>query len=220
MNINITGDSGHHKAKVTNSTPDTGDYGIVVRTVGASSTQGEQSSGDVLTALPIAQGFRAINIASLPTAVDYLDLVYGAADQYGRAFVRTDDRNHLYDSMATRPIAYAGDHGFSYFRATNVDETAGGRTIKATAGVLSYIRVENNDASDDAWFKICNATSVTIGTTAVAYSSKLPAKGSYEIAFVVPRYFSTGIICYATKLVADNDTTAPTSDLIVHAHYA
>ena len=90
----------------------------------------------------------------------------------------------------------------------NSAATTNGTVVKASAGTLYMINVSNNGAAA-AYLKLHNSTTITVGTTAVAFWRVVPAGSSVEIDFGAQGMrFGTGICMSITGAVADTDTTA------------
>jgi hypothetical protein len=108
-------------------------------------------------------------------------------------------------------------------RYVSVVSAPAAQVIKATAGRLYAITADNN-AAYDVFIKFYNiaAASVTVGTSAIAYT--LRVKAGTTAQFVWPSlgsYFSNAGWSFAiTKLAADADTTAvAAADLVVQLEY-
>lgn len=83
-----------------------------------------------------------------------------------------------------------------------------GTVVKASAGTLYGVALANNGAGD-AWFKLHNSTTVTVGTTAVALWIKIPAGSNVNVQWGSKGLrHGTGICCSITGAVGDSDTTA------------
>lgn len=109
--------------------------------------------------------------------------------------------------------------------ASEFVDTVNGATavaVKASAGTLHYIEVDNSANAAVTYTKLWNATtgSVTVGTTAPDWVYMVPA--SVKIPFPVP-----GGVAFATALTVASlttggtaGTTAPSSAAIVRIIYA
>ena len=90
----------------------------------------------------------------------------------------------------------------------NSAATTNGTVVKASAGTIFGVVLANNGAAD-AWFKLHNSTTVTVGTTAVAMWIKVPAGSNVNLQFGSKGLRHATGICYSiTGAVADTDTTA------------
>lgn len=90
----------------------------------------------------------------------------------------------------------------------NSAASTNGTVVKASAGTLYGVVLSNNGASD-AWFKLHNSTTVTVGTTAVAMWIKIPAGSNVNVQWGSKGLrHGTGICCSITGAVGDSDTTA------------
>lgn len=90
----------------------------------------------------------------------------------------------------------------------NSAASTNGTVVKASAGTLYGVVLSNNGASD-AWFKLHNSTTVTVGTTAVAMWIKIPAGSNVNVQWGSKGLrHGTGICCSITGAVGDTDTTA------------
>ena len=108
----------------------------------------------------------------------------------------------------------------STVRFTDLDETPA-QVVKASAGNVYGWNFYNPNAYD-VFVKLYNtaAASVTVGTTAIVETIQVPSLGSVVIKESTPiKSFSTAIAIAATKLVADNDTTALDADVFAHVYY-
>lgn len=90
----------------------------------------------------------------------------------------------------------------------NSAATTNGTVIKASAGNLYSIIASNNGAGN-AYVKLHNSTTVTVGTTAVAMWILIPAGQTvrHDLGALGAR-FATGICLSITGAVGDTDTTA------------
>lgn len=102
----------------------------------------------------------------------------------------------------------------------NINLVATGVNIKGSAGQI-YGWILCNNATAPRFVKFYNkATAPTVGTDTPVMTIELPASstGQYSNGFGIA--FGTGIGIGATVLVADNDTTAPsTNDVVVNVLY-
>ena len=90
----------------------------------------------------------------------------------------------------------------------NSAASTNGTVVKASAGTLYGVALANNGAGD-AWFKLHNSTTVTVGTTAVALWIKIPAGSNVNVQWGSKGLrHVTGICCSITGAVGDSDTTA------------
>ena len=106
------------------------------------------------------------------------------------------------------------------FRSTAVDETAG-VAVKAAAGDVYGWNLYNPNTYD-VFVKFYDTAqgSVVVGTTAIVETVQVPAQGSVVIKQDAPIHtFATAITIAATKLVADADATAITSDVFAQVYY-
>jgi hypothetical protein len=108
--------------------------------------------------------------------------------------------------------------GLSIYR--NINLGTSGVNIKASAGQVYGWFIANN-ASSARFVKFYNkATAPTVGTDTPVMTLEIPANASANVSFVQGIAFGTGIGIGATNLVADADTTAPSSnDLVVNILY-
>lgn len=122
------------------------------------------------------------------------------------------------DAKTTRVVT--ADVQPSQFRSTTVDEVE--EDVNTSPCYLLGYRFYNPNASE-VFVKFCNATAAntTVGSTAVSCGPILIPAGAQvveEVTGTVIHYFNTACSVYATTLVGDTDTTAPTSDLIVEIY--
>ena len=104
----------------------------------------------------------------------------------------------------------------SISRLVSAAASTNGTIVKASAGRVYKIR-GYNAAATIRYLKFSNATSVTVGTTAVTETFILPALSVFEIDFgAIGRYFSTGICYGLTTGAPDNDTGALTAADVAH----
>lgn len=88
--------------------------------------------------------------------------------------------------------------------------TTNGTVVKASAGTLYSIVLTNTGAAN-AFFKLHNSTTITVGTTAVASCVTVPPSGTVSVEYgALGMRYGTGICYSITNLVADADTTAVT----------
>jgi hypothetical protein len=109
--------------------------------------------------------------------------------------------------------------GLSTYR--NLSLVATGVSIKGSAGQVYGWFIANNAASA-RFVKFYNkASAPTVGTDTPVSTLEIPAGSAANVSFPQGIAFSLGIGIGATNLVADNDTTAPSSnDLVVNIFYA
>lgn len=101
----------------------------------------------------------------------------------------------------------ATTNGYTRTRFTAAAST-NGTVLKASAGTLVRFRLVNA-AAYEVFLKFSNSTTVTPGTTPVAYTVRIPAGASVSEDYIEGgEFFSTGISFGITKLIADSDTTA------------
>jgi hypothetical protein len=108
-------------------------------------------------------------------------------------------------------------------RYVSVASAPAAQVIKATAGRLYSITADNN-AAYDVFIKLYNiaAASVTVGTSAIAYTLRVKAGTSAQFNWgALGSYYSNAGWAFAiTKLAADTDTTAVlAADLLVQLEY-
>lgn len=130
--------------------------------------------------------------------------------------------------------ALAGDVGLSgartsggttLFKDIDLDETAAGSLVKASAGQVYWIHAVNLSAVT-LFLKFYNQTSVTVGTTVPDLTFPIPTQGDTNGAgftLSIPNgiAFGTGIIMACTTGVADNDSGAPGANAcVVNLGYA
>ena len=107
----------------------------------------------------------------------------------------------------------ASSTGLSKIRYVSVSSAPAAQVLKASAGRL-YHALLTNTAAYTVFAKLYNiaAASVTVGTSAIAYTIAVPAGQSIPIPFgpaSIGTYFNnTGWSFAITKLAADSDTTA------------
>ena len=90
----------------------------------------------------------------------------------------------------------------------NSAATTNGTVVKATAGTI-YGLVASNTSASDRFLKLYNSATVTVGTTAVALTLKIPAGNFIEVDFgPMGMRYGTGICLSITGAAPDNDTTA------------
>lgn len=81
-------------------------------------------------------------------------------------------------------------------------------TIKATAGRLYSIHLQNNNATDERYVKLYNQTSADQSDTPIVTLSVGPDRHR-DIVFPGGMVFDTALSVRATTAAADNDTGAP-----------
>lgn len=90
----------------------------------------------------------------------------------------------------------------------NSAATTNGTVAKAGAGTI-YGAIATNSGITDAFLKLHNSTTITVGTTAVTMTVKLPAGSTTQISFgPIGMRYGTGICMSVTGAFPDNDTTA------------
>lgn len=109
----------------------------------------------------------------------------------------------------------------SYTRYRNTNVAATVITVKATAGNLYGVNLVNTNASTACYFKLFDAASVTLGTTAPVEVVVVPAN---TVVFFEPKiaafsYHSNSIKIAATLGLADSSVTGPATDLYVELKY-
>ena len=114
---------------------------------------------------------------------------------------------------ATFGVATTG--GASMLFDSDGDNTA--QTVKASAGTLYTLEVQNPNGSD-AYFQLFDASAPTIGTTVPNQSYIVPANGAMD------KTFGAAGIAFATAIKYACTTTAtgsgdPTTGLVVNATY-
>lgn len=104
----------------------------------------------------------------------------------------------------------------------NLDLGVTGQVVRSTAGEVVFLHVMNTDASDWAFLKLYNKATAPAGTDTPVYTLALAPASAFVLSLVRGLGgFSAGIGARATLLVADNDTTAPSSAVVVNlAHVA
>lgn len=109
--------------------------------------------------------------------------------------------------------------GCSIYRNINLGTT--GVNIKGSGGQL-YAFYFANAASSVRFVKFYNkATAPTVGTDTPVLTFQLPANSGGVLPIPPGAAFSSGIGIGGTNLVADSDTTAPsTNDIVVNVFYA
>ena len=91
---------------------------------------------------------------------------------------------------------------------TNSTASTNGTVVKASAGTIYGVVLSNNGATD-AWFKLHNSTTITVGTTAVSMWIKIPSGSNVNMQWGSKGLrHGTGICFSITGAVADTDTTA------------
>jgi len=108
----------------------------------------------------------------------------------------------------------------SITRDTSVDEVAA-IAIKASAGNMYGYSFDNPNGYDVfvKWYNTAHG-SVTVGTTSVVRTTRVPAVGSVFVEANKPQQnFTTAIAIACTKLIADGDTTAITTDIYAEVYY-
>lgn len=89
----------------------------------------------------------------------------------------------------------------------NSAATTNGTVVKAGAGTV-YGGIAANNGLVDAFLKFHNSTTITVGTTVVTMTIKLPAGSATQISFgPMGMRYGTGICMSVTGAVPDNDTT-------------
>jgi hypothetical protein len=121
------------------------------------------------------------------------------------------------DTSATNPMPVQligmPTSGCTVHRSIDLDEGAL-EVVKASAGtVYGFVAINRSTAA--RYIKFSNATSGTVGTTAVYMT--FPLEGSQGMAYSIPQgiVFSTGITVGASTGLADNDTGAPAANDVV-----
>lgn len=91
-----------------------------------------------------------------------------------------------------------------------------GQVIKASAGEVAFLHVGNAHATAAAYLKLYNKATAPTDADTPLYTFFLPANTAQVIVDVRSlEGFTAGISARATKLSADNDTTAPDGAIIV-----
>jgi len=267
MDVKISGNSPYHVAKVTNTTPDTGDWalavrpigsiaieagdieigavelknasddtravitttdpasnaaGLVVRQVGGTGTiQGVQDDDTAVSGNdPVLVGSVTADPSSLPANTVAGRVKRNLSNLKGIQLVQQANTIHTGDTIGTMDKATDVDCGMSRSRDAALTNSA--VAIKASAGNLYEIDAYNPDSSDAAFICIYNtaAAGVTVGTTALTYNKiRVGPLAQVTKTFNHPLQCSTAISIAATKLIADNDNTAPTATLFVNWRY-
>ena len=92
------------------------------------------------------------------------------------------------------------------------DSTCGDvqENVTGTSGVLYSIEI-NNEGSQDVYFKLANASSATIGSTAATIVIYVPATKRRSIVFPKGITFSVGFTHWCTTGAAEASTTTASS---------
>ena len=109
------------------------------------------------------------------------------------------------------------DGGCSTYRNINLGTT--GVSVKASAGQIYGGDFFNTDAADVAYVKVYNNAGTPTDASTPIRTYLVPPLGGVAFAKPVGLELGTGISLRATKLLADNDTTAPTSAIVVNLDY-
>jgi len=113
----------------------------------------------------------------------------------------------------------AATGGLSIFHHQDLDNTAGGRTAKASAGTLYGVELSNTSAAV-VYVKVVNATSATVGTTTPTMIWAVPAYSLYNAQYSLGLVFGTGITFWATTGVGDSSNADPgTNAMVVNVDY-
>lgn len=111
--------------------------------------------------------------------------------------------------------------GASIFRSIDVDESED--EIKASAGQLYALLLENLHASADRFVKVYNNTAAgtTVGTTTPVITVRVKAGETINVPIPASGIaFDTGICIAATTALADADTGAPgANEVVAYAAY-
>lgn len=168
---------------------------------GTADVQGTQANSDVLSADPIVQGARAINPSSLPTAVSYLDVVYNAADTYGRLYNIQSDLNRTNDSV----VSYDPTN-----TATSTSAAAASLVVRNSAGTL--LRIIGYNAGGAQFIQVHDAAALPADTAVPAISIAAAATSNFTIEIPEGVSFANGIVVcnsstVATKTIGAADCT-------------
>ena len=82
--------------------------------------------------------------------------------------------------------------------------------VTGTNGVLYSIEIKN-DGSEDVYFKLADAASATLGTTAATIVIYVPATKSRSVVFPKGITFSTGFTHWCTTAAAESSTALASS---------
>lgn len=139
--------------------------------------------------------------------------------QYQRVKVAHGADGSATDSSAAAPFPVqdtpATTGGLSPFRSIDLDESE--EEVKATAGQVYFLHLQNLHASSARFVKFYNATaaSVTVGTSTPLYTFRLAAGETITESIPQGLAFSTAITVAATTGIADADTGAPGANEVV-----
>lgn len=136
------------------------------------------------------------------------------------ALVELEAINDNTDALETGIDNLANPDAPSITRDTSVDEVAA-VAIKSVGGNMYGYYFDNPNGYDVfvKWYNTA-AASVTVGTTAVVRTTRVPAVGAVFVEAVKPQQnFTTAISIACTRLIADNDTTALATDIYAEVYY-
>jgi hypothetical protein len=94
-----------------------------------------------------------------------------------------------------------------------------GLIVKANQTEVHSITLANTDASDAAFLKIYNKATAPTGSDTPIRTERVAANSTVVMPFNDPLYLGVGCSIRATKLLADNDATAPSSAIVVNIQY-
>ena len=90
----------------------------------------------------------------------------------------------------------------------DIDETAGGSSVKTSAGQLYGITAGNSGAAD-VYLKVVDVTTAVVGTTVPIITLFIPTNESVSVSFPGGITFATGIMTFATVTAAVAAQDAP-----------
>lgn len=208
----------------TPSASATGEIGVKVITIGSgggtssSQVQGTAPDGSAVVGNPVYVGGVGV-VASTYTGTESagqavpvrVDTASGGLLVDNRKLTTTDD------AIKMLPIVQASTLGTTSGRTAALVATA--VIIKASAGNLYCLNLVNPNASI-VYVKLYDATTVTVGTTAIRFTIVLAANGQFTMRGTdSPINFATGIGIACVTGVADINSTAPATGVITEYEY-
>lgn len=168
---------------------------------------------------PVTIGGKAVTSASYAPAYADNDAVQAAFDKTSGALLTNQGAlAETTDSVGAIPRPTASvSFGIVPAQVINLSNSA--LPIKAGAGNVYGLVLTNPHATDDAFVKLFNlaAASVVVGggtATVPNITFTVKAGQTVVINFPIPLSFGTAISWCATKFIATNDGTAPSSSLV------
>ena len=211
------GISGTGVQRVTLASDSTGQVALATgsNTIGALTANQSVNTAQINGVAPtMGNGISGTGVQRVTIASDSTGII--AVTESGTWTVQPGNTANTTPWLTTNTPSTSG--GYTIYR--NLDTGSTGANIKASAGQVFGYYIYNN-ATSVRFVKFYNkATAPTVGTDTPVITLGIPASSAANVDFANGIAFATGIGIGATTGVADNNTTAPSSnDVVVNIYY-